>query len=394
MKEQSIFNSGRTDLTPGLITMADFNAQKQIAIDTQPITKQIRLSEIAITEESVRNNFIIINKKLVAVEKSFFRGLGKILKITSGLENSLIKEDADNSVQFYTKLVGALKAFKQNTKNDVLTLIANPQTHSITNIISKDYKRITNEGLFETAERLLNDYPTLSLYDIKTDNGDAGIKLLASGQTDFGKSNGPDGGVELFQFGMNLENSGLSTKTGDFAYRMVCSNEMMGMKTINDFMLQGTTPAQLEQLFAHIKEVEQRGFMPYMFGEQLQMANKVNASYREVESAYNIVKKQLSIEDKDLESRFNEALEVKFFEGNINSRQKCMSAGFDVMQLTDKQKSFIDSGMNMWTLINNLTNLGSNNTGFSVKDKATIQKNAGKIFMQEYDLAYSSLMRL
>ena len=395
MANQSIFNGSYSDdKVSGIITVADYNRLKEESIKHQPITKSVQLKDIKFDPDALADDIIYVHGKPIAVEASFFKGLSKILNINGSMRKRLKASNEDAGTAFYVKLIDALKSFNAKNSNDSYTLMASPSTHSITNIVKGDATRISNDGLFGMADRLLNEYPSLSIMDVKNNGGDTGIKLLANTEHDFGKTNGPDGGIELFQFGMNLENSGMNTMLGDFAYRLVCENGMMGMKTINDFKLEGLDSQHIQGMMEHIQEVEARQFLPYAFAEHIKLADQANASLREVDEMFTKVKKSLVINDTELKDHYATALEEQYFRGVKQGESKIIKAGFDPREMTDKQKSFIDSGMNMWELINNLTFLGSHKTGFTFESRDVIQKLGGEQFHQEYDLAYAGLMKL
>ena len=381
------------------IDTQDYELIKKMAIDSQPVAKEIKLSDIEITAESVRNGLIIVNGKTIACEKSFFKGLSQILHVSSTLEKSIRKTDKkgdDGGVAdaFYSKLIEALKSYKATKKGEPIQLIANPRMHSITNIIEGEHRRISNESMFKIIERIMNDYPTMKILDMKTNGGDCGVKLLKDDMSDFGNFGGPDGGSEIFKFGMSMENSGLTTKMDDFSYRLMCDNGMMGMKTINNFTLKGISADEIENLFKHINSSEKRGFMPFAFKEHLELAAKCNASLKEINNAFDRIRKFLVIEDKELKDHYVDALEDQYFKEIKLTQIKVAKAGFDPLGLTDKQMAFINSGMNMWDLINRMTYIGSHKTGFEFENYDMIQKLAGKQFHEEYDLAYQGLMRL
>ncbi len=395
MADKSIFNGTYSDQdASAIITVAEYNRLKEQSIKNQPITKTVKLKDIKFDPDALADDIIYVHGKPIAVDASFFKGLSKILNIKDSMRKKLKSSNEDVGTAFYVKLLDALKSFSAKNSNDDYTLMASPVSHSITNIIQGDTKRISNEGLFATADRLLNEYSNLSILDVKNVGSDTGIKLLASQEHDFGHSSGPDGGIELFQFGMNLENFGMNTMLGDFAYRLVCSNGMMGMKTINDFKLEGIDSDSIQKMMEHIQDVEQRGFLPYAFEEHIKLADNANASLREVEDMFVSIKKSLIISDPELKEHYSKALEEQYFRGLQQGESKLIKAGLDPREMTDKQKGFIDSGMNMWELINNLTFLGSHRTGFNFDSQEAIQKLAGKQFHSEYVLAYANLMKL
>jgi len=404
MDKKSIFNQptrrGRTthDRPTGVeFTQERFDAVKQSAIESQPISKRITLSQISLTADSILNDVIMIDGKAVACEKSFFRGLSKILKVSTTLERSIRKTDKENKesqigAQFFTKLIDALKAYSSNTKSDPIHLIANPKTHCVTNIVEGDMHRVSNEGLFKIVERVINEHPNIKILDAMQRGGDVGIKLLAESETDFGKF-GNEGLSEIFKFGVSFENFGLATKMGDFAYRLICENGMMGMKTINNFTLSGVSADDIQRMFIHINESEQRGFMPFKFKEHLELSTKCNASLREMYDNYNKARKELKV-SADLKDLMELELSDRYFPNILEVSKKLIKKGLDPNGLTEKQMSFIDSGMPMWDLINNMTFLGSHDTGFDFSNRDMLQKFGGKQFHSEYDLAYAGLLKI
>lgn len=382
-----------------ILSAEKYADKKAEALQLEPMTKKVSLNSIELSDDSYESGYIKVDGNNVAVEKSFFKGLSKLLNVNATLQNSLVGKKSSGKEGggiLYTKMIDALKSFKSHNKPTQVLLVANQGSSSITNILSEDYSRITNNGLFNIVERLVNDYPQLGVIDVNSSGGGlgAGVKLLASTDFEFGNMRGTED--ETFRFGMNIENRGINTLIGDFAYRMVCQNGMMGMKTINNFKLEGLGDRDIKALFDHIVEVERRNFMPCEFKENMELAAKVPASFREVESAFDKTKKLLSLkpEETDLKGSYNAALAEKYFWGYPKTQQRLLSKGVELKSITDKQKSFINSGMNMWDLINTITFLGSNKTGMPFKNQDELQKIGGKQFHAEYDLAYADLMNI
>jgi hypothetical protein len=385
------------------LSQDEFQAKKQEALQNEPVARQVPLNSIELTDNSYKDGVVKVGGKTVSASKEFFQKLGGILHISGAMQRDLTGgKDKDKGKgddgQLFGKMVEAMKALKTSKNGGGgVTIIGNPTTGELTGVTDRGYNRIPNAELFGIAESLINRYPILSPVDIDVTGGGmgVGISLLSNAEHPFKPTgpNGPDGGDETFRFGFTL-NNGAITSLGDFAYRLVCTNGMMGIRRMDQFQLKDLSNESIRKMFEHISEAEKRRFIPVMFEQNMQLASKTPASYREIEQLYKKVVDNLRYEEDELKKHFKREIAQTFFQGYVRASAKLVNKGIDPLHLTDKQKSFIITGQNMWDVINNLTWLGSNDGGYQWKNQKFLQKLGGKTLSEEFDLANVDLLKL
>ena len=369
----------------------EFNAAKAEAQKSEPITKRVPMYQIEMDKDSYAGRYVKVSGKVVGVDSNFFKQLGAVLHISDNMRKDLTSDGKGESGLF-AKMVDTLKILKagKNGGGDV-TIVGDPTTGHLTGISDKPYNRIPNASLFGIADTLLNKYPSLSATDINVGGGGmkVGISLMSNNQLPFA----PKGATEdeTFQFGFSLDND-KNTSLGDFAYRLVCSNGVMGMSKVDQFQLKDLSPNNIRKMFEHIAQSEKRQFVPMMFARNMENAINTTASYFEIETLFKAVKDNINCDDDMLKKYFQAEIAKNFFQGYVRTVQRLTTKGVDILEMTDKQKQFISSGQNMWDLINNLTWLGSHDSGYAWKNQALLRKLGGKQMGQEFDLQYANLL--
>jgi flagellin-specific chaperone FliS len=367
---------------------------KRLAALRNPASKRIQLDEIELTEHSLANKTIVIKNDgqdvEVRVTEQFIRDLAKVLNINIKLQSTL-NSDKEYGQQMLTALMNGLKVFKaQRDRDRGVTIVGDLGNMCFTNIIGGSLARISNEGIFEVAEELQRQYPGLQLIEAKVPEigNTVMIKLLAPNPVELvGDSK------ETFNFGLTLSNSNIHTFVGDFAYRLVCLNGMMGMKSENNFKLKDVSTNGLLDMHSHLNLAASRRFMPLDFEENIIAAQEVYASLAELEEAYEYVKHQLNCPE-DMRETYQIALLRNHFSDLAQAWDRLKKKGVRLEDLDRKKKQYINSGMKMWDLINVITFLGSNSTGFDFVSKDKLQLYGGKLMTKQADLKFMNLMNL
>lgn len=336
----------------------------------------------------------MIDGRPVSVNPSFFRGLAKILNVNDKLMSSIKRGDQSGEGQkFLNHFMEALKMYQTSRADKDVYIVGDPTTQALTGIIDGGYTRISNSKLFDIAEQLLNDYSYLQLKNIEQRGPDVEIKLLSNKDIGFSHIEGV-GGDEVFNFGFSLDNHGTQTRLGDFAYRLVCSNGMMGMRSNMNFVLGGTDEQNLYRFFNHIQESANRGFLPEEFAQNLAIANKIPASYAEAEAAYKLASGRINETEEHIKETYDLQLRKQHFYGFDRTKARLIGKNIDPNQLKQREKAYINSKMSVWDLVNALTFLGSGNSTIPFSDQTRMVREGGKLFASEYDLMYSQLFKL
>jgi len=372
------------------ISKSEFQELRELAATKNPAVKLISLSDLHLDENSVATNTLQYQGVPIRVGDRFIRELANILNVNVKLQRGL-QQDEEVGQEMLASLLNALRMFQSRRKNaPSVTIIGDLENGIFTNIVGGNFARISNEGLFDIAENLMEQHSGLELIECKIGehSPDISLKLLAGKEHRL-----VDSDKEIFNFGLTMSNNSISTHIGDFAYRLVCTNGMMGLKSENNFKLKDVGTQGLLDMNTHLAEAAERHFMPLDFEENVNTARTIEASYAEVEQAFNYVKSKLNAQ-ADQRDRFEMALAAKYFHGYFDTLDKLKRRGVAPKDLEKKQKQFIPSGMKMWELINNITFLGSNKTGFEFINQDDLQVYGGKLMSKDADLKYAEFLTL
>ena len=372
-----------------------YQEKMNIARSNEPQVLATTLSNIIIEPDSFDKNYIILildTKHQLTVSDSFFKQLAKILNVNLKIRQNLTDEKDDNKI--YSDLLNALKTIQSSVKPVDVTILYDPAQKKITDIKAGAYTRLSNSSLFAFAEELVSKHHQLSISNVDAFQGtpDVGIQIMSGNIVDLtNKKISSDD--ESFQFGITLGNSGLVTSVGDFAYRLVCSNGMMGIRTDERFFLKNTEADGLLYLYNHFSDMEKDNFIPADFAANFENATNINASYKELKKAHDFAQNNLIIEFEDLEFQTRQAFTDKFFRDIAVVQAKLKSKGVIESEIPEKAMELIRTRTSMWDLVNTMTDLGSNDhNAFKMKNKRAFQKHGGKLMSANWDLEYEKYL--
>ena len=358
-----------------------YEAAKKTAIECQPGVIKVGVQDIDFTSESISNEIVSIKGRELPVTSGFISDLAR----TFNVNQKLAREAREGG--FYGELLSALKHSKTvSGKTSDLVVVANPETKAVTGLYNR-YGRLSNEQLFDIAERLVNDHPGLAITNVYG-GGNPTITM----QTDNVESFPELGENENFQFGIGLQNVGGTTQIGDYNYRLICTNGMMSSNPElgfgSDAGMGGLTGGDLDDFFGRIEEYVKRGFVPENFQNKLSVCTSTQASFAELENAWHIVSGKL-ISDGDEYTRaiHEKSLKAKWFWGLNDVHRRLHKAGVNYDTLSVNDKKFIRTAQPVWDVINGLTNLGSNKHVEPLRNKEDLIKAGGKmLYQKEFDL--------
>jgi len=370
-------------------TKDDIKDLREQARQMNPAIKVINLNQLSLDDHSVTNKTVMFDSTPVRVTDGFMRNLANILNVNIKLEKNL-RADEEVGQDMFAHLLNALKTFSSRKRVPTVTLVADKQNGIFTNVVSGNFARISNEGLFDIAEQLLEENNDLQMIDcnISKTIPDVSMKLLAPNPHKLVNNND-----EVFNFGLTLSNSAVNTFVGDFVYRLVCSNGMMGLKSENNFKLSDIGTQGLLDMRTHLNQASKRGFMPTDFEANVSTAQRIEASFSEVERAWNFVKRQINCLE-DQRDRIEASILFKYFPGYFGTLDKMKRHNIQMKDMDPKQKQMIPSGMKMWELINNITFLGSNHIGIEFLNTDELLVYGGKLMTKDADLKYASYLFL
>ena len=388
------------------VSEQQFNDFREQLSANECVTREVPLKALQLTEESLRSRTVLVDGRQVEVGPGFFRSLAGLVKMNSSLTKEMLK---NQDGKMATGLINGLKDYRSSHGNGRVLLVANPKTRQVVDICSPEkFRRLSNDSVFDITSKILNDRPNLSIESINfnPNNGTSAINLLNHDEVGF-----PGAGKdEFFKFGFSIVQSRRDTQVEMYNQRLVCSNGMrvsLGQGEIGAnraiqfeerFKLGGTRAEDVREFLQKIEAMNQAGFVLGGFQGALSTAVHTKASVLEVEDAMIHAQRLVGEEDPDLKRQWIEQVARNYFGGHGEAIARIARAGKNVAALNYKQKSFIQTSMSVWDVVNSLTFLGSNNSGIPLDRQYELKADAGRLFGKAttggYDLQWAQYARL
>jgi hypothetical protein len=383
-----------------------FNKMREMLANAECATKVVPLSSIELDDKSIQKGTINIGGATVPVGNAFFQKLAGMLKVNRSLTSEMIKNE-DGKIA--TSLINGLKDYRSAKGGGEVMLIANPNTREVIDVCDpKRFRRLTNESVFDITSKIMNENSNLSIetIDFNPNNGRTVINLLNADEVGF-----PGAGKdEFFKFGFSIIQGPKDTQVEMYNQRLVCTNGLrvsLGQGSIGGnrdiqfeerFRLNGTGAEDIRVFLSQIEAMKKAGFVPAGFQSALTSAVDTKASLFEVEHAMITAQQMVREDDPTLKKALIDGVQRQYFHTHADTMARIVRKGHNPAQLNDKQKSFIKTGMSIWDVVNSMTFLGSNNTGFSLENKHQLKEEAGRLFgkgtKEGYDLQFAQFAQL
>jgi hypothetical protein len=351
-----------------------FDQVKQMAINNEPLVHKVKLVDINFSDEGV----LSIEGQQVNSDDGLEKKLLKIL----GLQPAF--------VQRFGKLTGAearkalIEMIKQATmlssnKKQLITILGNPVTKSVFNMLPGERDFISNEFAMEQFEKIQQKYPYLQPHAMHV-HKDGGFTLTLKTSDIVTPTDGqgnpiinPSGESENYVPGLSLINSperGIYNNI--FMWRLICSNGMEGLD-IGDGNLKVNqlSSDQLQKFFDNVDKMAMTNFASSQYSENLQKAMSTKASFAEVSAARDIMLKNSTLTEANLGA---------FLPEFVTETRKLAAKGYtDYKKFTDAQLANYQTGATVWDVVNRITDFGSHDYGFKAQYNK-IQAKAGQLF--------------
>ena len=389
------------------ISQDQFTKIKETVSRSDAAVKRVPISAITVTDETLKRGSILINGNQAKVSTGFFTKLGRLLNINTALTRGMIEK---GDTKLAASLINGLKDYSSRRKgNSDVMLIANLETHHIVDICSpSQYKRITNDTLFDVTERILNDNSGLILetVDFNPMTGQASINFLNGDEIGFAQA----GTDEFFKFGFSITQTSRDTIVETYNQRLICSNGLrvsLGEGSIggnrdirfeDKFKLGGTSTEDIRIFLNKIEDMKKAGFIPSGFESSINKAVGTKASLWEVEQAWRHSIDKIDESNPDLKKTYQAQIAREYYRGYGETMARINRQGVDSNSLNGRQKQFIKTGQSVWEVVNSMTFLGSNNSGIPMFGQQELKHTAGELFSKGmkdgYDLEFAQYAKL
>ena len=350
-----------------------FEEVKQMALNNEPVVAKVKLSDINFADDgtlSIEGGNVNSEPGL---EKKLLKVLGLAPAFLKRFGNLVGKEQRVAMIEVIKQAMTL-----QNNKKAQITLLGNPLTKSIFNLIDGEQDFISNRFAMEQVEKIQAKYPQLKPHamNIHTDGGFS-LTLKTSDTITPMDSQGnilhnPNGDSEDYHPGITFVNSpdkGIYNQM--FMWRLICTNGMEGLRLSDgNLTVNKLNQEQLQKFFDNVDQMALSNFASAGFGENLNKAMHTRASFTELNQAKNIMLKHSTLTEEGLGA---------FLPEFIQESRKLAARGYDYTKFTDAQLANSLTGATVWDVVNRVTDFGSHDYGFKAAYNK-IQSRAGQLF--------------
>jgi hypothetical protein len=389
------------------VTADQFQELRDHLEGAESVTKRVPISAISVDDDCMRNGQIRVNGQAVKVSNGFFNRLGSMLKINATLTRGMLQK-GDHRIA--AGLINGLKDYQSmNAKESDVLLIANSVTREVVDICPPSrYRKVTNSTVLDVAERILNDNSNLIIetVDWNPNNGSLSLNLLNNEEIGFSQA----GKDEFFKFGFSIIQTSRDTLVESYNQRLVCSNGLRvslgegaigsqrGLNFEDRFRLTGTDAEDIRIFLNRIEAMKKAGFVSPAFNEAINRATGTQCSLAEVEAAARLAISKVDEANPELKKQLQAGISRQWFHAYGDTMARITRKGQDPAALNARQKQFIKTGMTVWDVVNSLTFLGSNNSGFQLENQHELKYEAGRLFgkgsTEGYDLEFAQFASL
>lgn len=357
---------------PNLVTLstAEYETKKKEALSSELIRKEINLSEFNI----VNDTMIEIDGKKIHITPTAFNKLLVRLRIPKAFANRFKDGFGETGLQ---QLIQMMKNAKASKRDQQVTLIVNPQTRNIIDILPAGYASISNESFFEFIERYISGY-NLEVTHMGFDPV-RGVTVNTSSPNKIMTIPGMD--KEIFNTGVSFNNTpSRGFEVSPYLTRLICTNGWTSNIFTENFGLHSFNEKNIDEFNQHMINMASTGFQPSGVADTIRKASRVDASLAELQKAASMIMST----DKNMSYNY-----IQRYAPIDRATHAYARLGHDPSQFTKKQMQNARSGMSVWDVVNGVTNFASNDTKFKIndRDRTTLMLNAGNLLMKNtYDM--------
>jgi hypothetical protein len=343
-----------------------FNQAKAEAVTNQLIRKEISLSEFNVVD----NNHIQIDGIAIEVtDKAFGKLLGR-LRIPKAFAKRFSEGFGNDGLR---QLVQMMKTAKSSANDQTVTLLVDPSTRKITDILPAGYASISNESFFDFATRYIDQYG-LGVTHVGS-NPYGGSQINCVSQNGIFSVPGMD--KEVFQTGVTFRNTPTrGLEVSPFLNRLICTNGITSTAFAENYGLHSLNDKNINEFNEHMIRMASTGFQPVGLADTIRKAHNTDASLAEMQKAVSALLSTDQRVDYDYIQKYLP----------LDRAMKAYDmAGVDPNTFTQIQLKNAKSGMSVWDVVNGMTNFASNDTRYKIDNQkmGNLMVTAGNILTKK-----------
>ena len=351
------------------LSQSAFDVKKAEAINNQLMRKEITLSEFNVIDN---NHIDVDGVKIEVTDKAFGKLLGR-LRIPKAFAKRFSDGFGNDGLR---QLITMMKSAKSSRNEQTVTLLVDPSTRKITDILPAGYASISNESFVDFASRYIDQYG-LGVTHMGSDlYGGTQINCVAPQ----GMFNVPGMTNEVFNTGVTFRNTPTrGLEVSPYLERLICANGMTSTAFAENYGLHNLNDKNINEFNEHMIRMASTNFQPVGLADNIKKANSTDASLAEMQRAASSI---LSL-DKAVDYDY-----VQKYIPVERAFKAYSQLGADPNTFTKAQMKNAKSGMSVWDLVNGMTNFASNDTKFNINEgkMGNLMVTAGNILCKkQYD---------
>ena len=351
------------------LSQSAFDVKKAEAINNQLMRKEITLSEFNVIDN---NHIDVDGVKIEVTDKAFGKLLGR-LRIPKAFAKRFSDGFGNDGLR---QLITMMKSAKSSRNEQTVTLLVDPSTRKITDILPAGYASISNESFVDFASRYIDQYNLGVTHMGSSQYGGTQINCVAPQ----GMFNVPGMTNEVFNTGVTLRNTPTrGLEVSPYLERLICANGMTSTAFAENYGLHNLNDKNINEFNEHMIRMASTNFQPVGLADNIKKANSTDASLAEMQRAASSI---LSL-DKAVDYDY-----VQKYIPVERAFKAYSQLGADPNTFTKAQMKNAKSGMSVWDLVNGMTNFASNDTKFNINEgkMGNLMVTAGNILCKkQYD---------
>ena len=351
------------------LSQAAFDVKKAEAIGNELMRKEITLSEFNVVDN---NHIDIDGTKIEVTDKAFGKLLGR-LRIPKAFAKRFSEGFGNDGLR---QLITMMKSMKSSKNDQTVTLLVDPSTRKITDILPAGYASISQESFVDFASRYIDQYNLGVTHMGSSQYGGTQINCVAPNAMLAipGMQN------EVFNTGVTFRNTPTrGLEVSPYLERLVCANGMTSTAFAENYGLHNLNDKNINEFNEHMIRMASTGFQPIGLADNIKKAHNTDASLSEMQRAASSLLSLDKAVDYDYIQRYV-PVERAF--------KAYSTLGADPNTFTKAQMKNAKSGMSVWDVVNGMTNFASNDTKFNINEgkMGNLMVTAGNILCKkQYD---------
>ena len=351
------------------LSQSAFDVKKAEAINNQLMRKEITLSEFNVIDN---NHIDVDGVKIEVTDKAFGKLLGR-LRIPKAFAKRFSDGFGNDGLR---QLITMMKSAKSSRNEQTVTLLVDPNSRKITDILPAGYASISQESFIDFASRYIDQYNLGVTHMGSSQYGGTQINCVAPQ----GMFNVPGMTNEVFNTGVTFRNTPTrGLEVSPYLERLICANGMTSTAFAENYGLHNLNDKNINEFNEHMIRMAATNFQPVGLADNIKKANSTDASLAEMQRAASSI---LSL-DKAVDYEY-----VQKYIPVERAFKAYSQLGADPNTFTKAQMKNAKSGMSVWDLVNGMTNFASNDTKFGINEgkMGNLMVTAGNILCKkQYD---------